>query len=634
MKRTGSLARAPARTPHGVPPGCCGPPVLEGRPHCGHDRPVHLPRQRPHALGRAGAEPEAGEARGRVSVQPEDVALVGEDDAQTRRDPRRRRAGRARDEPLFEGVRAARAEGPARLAAHGPTLQPLGGEGPAPTSIGDPKDPVHQGPRPGDPADALHGPPIEVARPGRHRHRGRVAHRPVVGEVRRRARLGGGGKGQLQRAAAPEGGGPRHGIGQHVRHQVGHRGRHHAAGPRRTSTPPRGAVLAALGERPVGVREIQEPDLAVPQREPQAVVVSRGAQGLHPQLAEPREQRPHPHPLGQHDGGHVVAVGQRGSKSQPAVVAPVVVARGVVAEGRGEVQRQVREQVRGRHARLQGQAVQEGLEGRAGLPRPGDHVHLPVLGIVEVRAADPGQDVAGGGVQHHHRGLPHAATVELGQGAPDRGLGVALKVQIQRRRERPGRRGLGQHPAGEVRRGEHGVAVHQPQRLGERLGVLRRVDDPQRAHAPQHAPLTRLSRLNVAEGVESAGRLRDAAQQRGLGQAQRARGAPQVEPGGGLDAHGAVPEGRAVQVLREDRVLVHGALQPKRQQGLAELAGERAWVGRHQPHQLLGQRAAARHHPSGAQVVARRARHALEIHAPVLGEAMVLHRHQRAGGPR
>ncbi len=98
---------------------------------------------------------------------------------------------------------------------------------------------MHQRRSTGHSAHAFHRASAEVTDPDRHRESAGHQNRPVVGEVPAGARLGSGGKRQLQRRIEPESRHPRHRVGENVEHQRRRCGTDHPA-PGRLALTPRG----------------------------------------------------------------------------------------------------------------------------------------------------------------------------------------------------------------------------------------------------------------------------------------------------------------------------------------------------------------------------------------------------------
>src|SRR5581483_2983762 len=126
---------------------------------------------------------------------------------------------------------------------------------------------------------------------------------------------------------------------------------------------------------------------------------------------------------------------------------------------------------------------------------------------------------------------------------------------------------------------------------------------------------------------------RDAGEERGFGQRQLRGAVPEVCARGPFDSVGAVPEIDRVEVRSEDPVLRPLLFQLPCERGLLQLPCDRALVaGERVLDELLRDRRAALHRPA-AHVVPERARHAANVDAAVLVEALVLHRDDRLLDP-
>ena len=169
----------------------------------------------------------------------------------------------------------------------------------------------------------------------------------------------------------------------------------------------------------------------------------------------------------------------------------------------------------------------------------------------------------------------------------------------------------------------------------QRLGLLRKVLD----HGVQHHVSTGQRAVGVGVGVQRAGGLHHAGQQRGLLPVQLGGIDAEVGLRGVLDAERAVAERHQIQIAGQDLRLGEGLVQRQRHPDLAQLAGRSGLDGRallgvglrdHQQlvvlHILLLDGGAA----AGVEVaghVARQARQrALPVHAVVLGKPLVLDR--------
>ncbi len=117
-----------------------------------------------------------------------------------------------------------------------------------------------------DAAHALHGASAEVAHPHGHGEARGRRDRPIVGEVAARARLHGGSEGEVKRCLNTESGDARLRIGEHVEHERRRRRGHHPAllpAHRHIGAPADGMPHAAVGQRAIAVRHLQQRDVAV-----------------------------------------------------------------------------------------------------------------------------------------------------------------------------------------------------------------------------------------------------------------------------------------------------------------------------------------------------------------------------------
>ena len=302
------------------------------------------------------------------------------------------------------------------------------------------------------------------------------------------------------------------------------------------------------------------------------------------------------------------------------------------------------------HAHLESRAVDEWLEGGAGLaPRLVDVVEL--LGR-EIAAAHPGQDVAVARVQRHEAALQRhglfallAAAVRqrlqrielpgqclvrgllqfcVQRGAHDQPVGVDVEAARVGPRDQP----LA-HPLRHVGRGAGGLVlpleVEPQRRLGEALGALG-IELAVLDHLREHevAPVARA--LGVEHGVVVARALEHAHQRGRLQHAQLAGGLVEIGARRHLDAEGVVEEGHGVEVGLEDLVLGVQRLDLEGRQRLLDLAVHadraadllRVQVAR----ELLRERGAAL--GAAAQRVEDGGRGAPHVDAVVAVEAMVL----------
>ena len=120
-------------------------------------------------------------------------------------------------------------------------------------------------------------------------------------------------------------------------------------------------------------------------------------------------------------------------------------------------------------------------------------------------------------------------------------------------------------------------------------------------------------------------RLEQTGEQGGLRQVDLAHGLAEVELRGRLHAEGAAAQIGAIEIHLEDLELREAGLEQQGEEGLLDLARERALERQEQVlGELLGDRRAALHHVVGARVLEQRARGAEDVDAEVLEEAPVL----------
>ena len=201
----------------------------------------------------------------------------------------------------------------------------------------------------------------------------------------------------------------------------------------------------------------------------------------------------------------------------------------------------------------------------------------------------------------------------------------------------------GAHPGARVPRAEaqgaplgaharHEVGSEHRQRLGrgrQRLALREigreRVDRAPLAEPVEQAIALREQELAVAARVHERRRVRQHGQRRGLGPRQLRGVAPEVAPGGGVEAHGVAAEGRVGGVEAEHLLLREREREAQREDGLHGLLGERAGPSlAGQAHHLHGERAAAAHDAAAAEVRDRRAAERERVDSRVPVEAAVL----------
>ena len=277
-----------------------------------------------------------------------------------------------------------------------------------------------------------------------------------------------------------------------------------------------------------------------------------------------------------------------------------------------------------------------GLEARAALaPCLRGQVELALL---VVAAAHHGHDVAGGVVDAHQRDVE---TVVLGVrevvGAGALGLGLVVRGDGGVDLEAALQDGVGAevleqqlaHVVGEVGVGAHGVddlAEVEHELLGAGGVELLLGDVAGKQHAVEHLVATSHRGLGVLGGIEVRRGLRQAHEQRGLGERELGGALVEVGDARGLDAVGAMAVVDGVEVHHEDLVLGEHLLHLDRDVGLAHLAAEgvvKLLVGEDRvANELLRDGGGA--FGAACQVGEHRADDALRVDAVVLVEADVL----------
>ncbi len=166
---------------------------------------------------------------------------------------------------------------------------------------------------------------------------------------------------------------------------------------------------------------------------------------------------------------------------------------------------------------------------------------------------------------------------------------------------------------------------NQAERGLRRLLGHRRRERADVHHTGEHGGPAPLGRLRVVEGRVGRGCLRQAGQERALGQAQLRDRLAEEGAGGRLHAKGAVAEVDLVQVHLEDAVLRVAPLELEGEHRLLELALEALVRGEEEDlGELLGDGAAALHDAPAPEVLVDRARDAGRVHSVVGVEARVL----------
>src|SRR5690606_32259795 len=133
---------------------------------------------------------------------------------------------------------------------------------------------------------------------------------------------------------------------------------------------------------------------------------------------------------------------------------------------------------------------------------------------------------------------------------------------------------------------------------GPRTSIGDLVDAPGLAHPLEDKPLPPHRGRKMAARIERARRLRDAGQERGLGDRELRRGLAEVGLARAADADDAVAVGEPVQVLLEDPGLLETLLDDERAHDLLGLVPETARPAVDALDELLGDgRRAARPPP-------------------------------------
>ena len=256
----------------------------------------------------------------------------------------------------------------------------------------------------------------------------------------------------------------------------------------------------------------------------------------------------------------------------------------VVELAAGEVAGRVVQQVAHRQlSRLEGLLVDVRLEGRAGLPEPGDDIELAMDGVVEeIGRADHGQDLAGLRVHRQQVAVVGAQGAEFLQADLDRVFRRLLHVEVQTR--------LHDEPAAvyharpvqvfelledevdEVRRLAAAVLLEDEVQFRICcLGRLVRCDHVLAHHRIEHDRLARLRPLQVQRRIVVAGPVGQAGQHGRLGQAEVARVLAEIDLRRRFDAGGVMSIEDGVQVNLQDLVLRISRLEGRGHHRLTEL---------------------------------------------------------------
>ena len=173
------------------------------------------------------------------------------------------------------------------------------------------------------------------------------------------------------------------------------------------------------------------------------------------------------------------------------------------------------------------------------------------------------------------------------------------------------------------------------QRLGDRLAVRLLVDEARLPHALQHVVAAPHHLLGIADGIEVVGALRDAGEGRGLDQLEAGGRLVEEVPGCGLHAVVALAHVDEVAVQREDVLLAVALLDLDGEEGLGDLPPPAPPAGVEEVlRHLHGERGRALRDAARANVLHDGAQHAVEVHAAVLEEPLVLDGHDRLAQQR
>ena len=219
---------------------------------------------------------------------------------------------------------------------------------------------------------------------------------------------------------------PRVGVREDVGEEVGVLRREHARGRRRGALVEHAAggvahprdreglrEATARAERGVRVREIEEPDLAAAEREPETVALDLG-QCPESEATGHLEHRLEPEVVERADRRDVQRGRERDAKRHDPVEGTVEVERRVRAVLRWEARGDVEERRRGGEPVLERGRVEERFERRARLAGREDHVDVAAMrGIAVRRARDEGEDPSGPRLDRDERGVGHVPVAEF-----------------------------------------------------------------------------------------------------------------------------------------------------------------------------------------------------------------------------
>ena len=300
----------------------------------------------------------------------------------------------------------------------------------------------------------------------------------------------------------------------------------------------------------------------------------------------------------------------------------VEIERRIVVEAGGGV---VDHRVGGGQALVEGEAVDERLQGRAGRAQRGGHVH-PAAGAVQSRRADQRPHRPSMDVDHHQGrgGLRPLGLHRIGreslqpalqrgvEGRDDGGLvGAGMAGQFARDLPGQGREG---RTAGE--------------RFCRRLAGVERAQQAGMHHPLQHPGAGAGGDLGMAVGPAGLGRLGQGDQQRLFAGRQGLGLMAEIGERGGADAFEIAAIGGQGQVGRQDLGLGEPRLDLQGARHLDQLGAQGAPPGLQQAGGLHGQGRGAGGHPPVRGQRSHRPAHRQAVDAQVIGEPRILQRHQ------
>ena len=190
----------------------------------------------------------------------------------------------------------------------------------------------------------------------------------------------------------------------------------------------RTCLFSGVGENRVGVRQVQELDLAAAECHRQAVAF-RLAQVLDPEAMRGGQHLGHGHELERFHGGDVAGLSQRLADGERAGELVVEVVGLVAARKSGRNIPQHRRRI---PALAESSDVGERLQRRAWLAQRQRHVDLAVdAGVVEVDRPEHGQDFAATRLDRHQGGVRRVALSDRGDVVSGRFLGQVLQIEVE-----------------------------------------------------------------------------------------------------------------------------------------------------------------------------------------------------------